>query len=324
MKILNITVKDEDGEVRLDRWVKRYYPQFTQGMIQKLCRTGQIRVDKKRIQASTHLNTGNVVRLPLVEKDVLSSKKNHDMDSHFSKKVKSWIIYEDSDLFVINKPSGIAVQGGSNVKYHIDGMLEALRENSNYRPCLVHRLDKDTSGILLIARHPAAAAKLTAAFRGRAVKKIYWAITTGRPVSSSGRVTLPLLKVERPGESYVVVSEENKNAQKAVTEYMVKDYAARKFAWVELYPLTGRMHQLRVHCSAMNCPILGDRKYNQVNGSLEGFPELLHLHARAIIIPHPQGGYLEVEVELSSHMKETFKRLGFDMPSGNCVKVNKR
>lgn len=326
MKIVNITVKEEDGDVRLDRWVKRYYPFMTQGVIQKLCRTGQIRVDKKRVQASTHLNIGNSVRLPIEEnpdQSERSNKKSFACDPKFLKDVKSWIIYEDQDLFVFNKPSGIAVQGGSNVKHHIDGMLDALKDKRDYRPALVHRLDKDTSGILLIARHPAAAAKLAAAFRSREAKKIYWAVTTGRPNPLNGRITLPLLKIQRSGESCIIVSEHDKNASKAVTEYSVKDSAARKLAWVELYPFTGRMHQLRVHCASINCPILGDKKYNQIHSSLEGFSDNLHLHARVLDIPHPKGGILHIEAELSPHMKETFQRLGFDLPSGNYVKLMK-
>lgn len=322
MQILYIPVKKEDGDVRLDRWIKRHYPYITQGMIQKLCRTGQVRVDKKRVQSSTHLSEGNIVRLPVEEKDKKPAVPTVKVDEKLLKEIRQWIIYEDDDLFVFNKPSGLAVQGGSTITHHLDGMLEALKGKSSYRPSLVHRLDKDTSGILLVARHPAAAAKLAAAFRGRDVKKVYWAITTRRPNPLSGRITLPLLKIERPGESYVIATEEkNKDAQKAITEYEVQDYAARKLAWVELYPLTGRMHQLRVHCAAMQCPILGDKKYNQEQFHLDGFSDQLHLHARALLIPHPQGGVLQIEAELSDHMKKTFRHLGFALPSGNKVSL---
>ncbi len=321
MKILNITVKAEDGDVRLDRWIKRYYPHITQGVIQKLCRTGQIRVDKKRVRASVHLIQGNTVRLPIDKNNEKRCRQIFEVDQSMLNEVKNWIIYEDKDLFVFNKPSGIAVQGGSTIKLHIDGILDVLKDKNGYRPTLVHRLDKDTSGILLIARHPASAAKLAAAFRSRDVKKTYWAITTGRPNPLSGCINLPLLKIERPNESYVVIAEKNKDAKKAVTKYEVKDYAARKLAWVELYPITGRMHQLRAHCAAINCPILGDKKYNQNITSLDGFSDLLHLHARFLSIPHPQRGILQIEADLPSHMKATFKSLGFDLTSKNLVNL---
>ncbi|MDI2090277.1 RluA family pseudouridine synthase [Commensalibacter oyaizuii] len=316
MKILNITVQKEDGDVRVDRWVKRQNPNITQGIVQKLCRTGQIRVNGKRVQTSTHLTSGDNVRLPMVEIDQQLAKQPKSIDPKLAKEIKDWIIYQDNDLFVLNKPSGIAVQGGSNVTKHIDGLLEALQGESKYRPSLVHRLDKDTSGLLLIARHPASAAKLAAAFRSRDMKKIYWAITTRRPSPLSGRIDLPLLKVEYQNGSHIEPADaKNKEAQRAVTEYEVKDFAARKLALVELYPLTGRMHQLRVHCAAMKAPILGDKKYNEEMPFMEGFSQKLHLHARQLDMPHPAGGRLIIEASLPTHMKETFEQLGFVIPS---------
>lgn len=327
MKILHIPVKKEDGDVRLDRLIRRYYPSMKQGMIQKLCRTGQIRVDGKRAQASIHLGEGNVIRVPVAtdkEYEMEADQHFSKMDPAFLKEMKQWIIYEDDALFVFNKPSGIAVQGGSKITRHIDGMLDALRGKNGYRPSLVHRLDKETSGILLVARHPDAAAKLAASFRARTAKKTYWAVTVHRPSLLQGRITFPLVKVERPGESHVIIAENmDGKAQKAVTEYEVREYVARKLAWVEFHPLTGRMHQLRVHSAAIGCPILGDRKYNQ-EPALDGFADQLHLHARSLTIPYPQGGTLEIDAELSSHMKETFRLLGFTLPSGNKVTLHKR
>lgn len=316
MKILHISIQQEDGDVRLDRWIKRQNPNITQGMIQKLCRTGQIRVDGKRAQASTHLKPDEIVRFPMVEVDLVKAKQPQQIDPKLAKQLKEWIIYQDDDLFVINKPSGIAVQGGSNVTNHIDGILEALQFDSKYRPSLVHRLDKDTSGLLLIARHPAAAAKLAAAFRSRDMKKTYWAITTRRPSPLSGRIDLPLLKVEYQNGSHIEAADaKNKEAQRAITEYEVKDFAARKLALVELYPLTGRMHQLRVHCAEMKAPILGDKKYNKEMPFMDGFSQRLHLHARQLDMPHPSGGRLLVEAPLPPHMKETFEHLGFSVPN---------
>lgn len=317
MKILTLRVENGDGEVRLDRWIKRQNAQFTQGIIQKLCRTGQIRVNGKRVQASVHLFPENIVRFPEIMNDPSSSlaHKTRVIPNILQNEIAQWILYEDEDVFVLNKPSGIAVQGGSNILHHVDGALEVLQGRSKFRPTLVHRLDKDTSGILLIAKHPAAASKLAASFRGRNVKKTYWAVTIRRPSPLSGRIVLPLVKKESQYGSFMQpTSQKDKDGLYAETEYQVKEFAARKFAWVELYPLTGRMHQLRVHCAEMNTPILGDKKYCKDVTVIDGFPDKLHLHARMIEIPHPSGGRLIAEAPLPRHMKDTFRCLGFTCP----------
>ncbi len=312
MKILHIAVKKEEGDVRLDRWLRRQYPEMSQGVIQKLCRTGQVRVDGKRVQAATHLHENQVVRVPVSDGEQKTAKSTKPIDEKWARQIKDWVIYSDKDLFVLNKPSGVAVQGGSKIGQHIDGLLEVLQGQSDYRPVLVHRLDRDTSGLLLIARHPSAAAKLAAAFRGRDIKKVYWAITIRRPSPLSGRIDLPLVKIGDANGSLMYPADiKDKEAQRAITEYEVKDYAARKLAWVELYPLTGRTHQLRVHCAAMKNPILGDAKYNEEMPFLDGFPKKLHLHARHLDIPHPSGGRLVIEADLPEHMKDTFEHLGF-------------
>lgn len=253
-------------------------------------------------------------------------------DPALRRELDDMVLYRDDQLIVLDKPHGLAVQGGPGIKRHLDGMLDGFREPQGDksgdklgpRPKLVHRLDRDTSGVLVLARTPGVAAKLAAAFRGRDVKKTYWAVVAGRPVPVEGRIDLPLLKYAGSkggggrGERSVPASRDDEDAQRAVTDYRTLDNAGQKLAWLELSPVTGRTHQLRVHCVALGAPIVGDRKYEEPdqNGArsaiIEGLPEKLHLHARALDLPHPAGGRLVVEAGLPVHMRETFKTLGFE------------
>jgi len=222
---------------------------------------------------------------------------------------------------VLNKPPGLPVQGGPGITRHLDGMLDALRFEATDRPRLVHRLDRDTSGVLLLARSAGTAAKLAASFRGRDVEKTYWAVVAGRPVPVEGRIDMPLIRIGGPrGERTMPAQRDDKEAARAVTDYLTLDHAARKLAWLELKPITGRTHQLRVHCVAIRAPILGDVKYaepdqnNAFSATVEGLSTDLHLHARALRLPHPAGGVLLVEADLPPHMAETFRTLGFHAP----------
>ncbi|MBV8911980.1 MAG: RluA family pseudouridine synthase, partial [Acetobacteraceae bacterium] len=208
--------------------------------------------------------------------------------------------------------------GGPGISRHLDGMLDALRLDSPHRPRLVHRLDRDTSGALVLARTPGVAAKLASAFRGRDVRKTYWAVVAGRPIPVEGRIDLPLLRYAGArGERSVPAARDDEEAQRAVTDYATLDHAGQKLAWLELNPITGRTHQLRVHCVALGAPIVGDLKYHEPdqNGArsaiVDGLSNKLHLHARALDLPHPAGGRLHVEAELPSHMRQSFKTLGF-------------
>ncbi len=311
---------DEEG-VRLDRWFRRHFPGVTQGSIQKWCRTGQIRVDGRRAEAATRLAPGQEVRVPPLP---VAPPPPHDpkpLDPKLAREMEDLILYRDDQLLVLNKPAGLPVQGGPGITRHLDAMLDALRFGSPDRPRLVHRLDRDTSGVLVLARTPGVAAKLAAAFRTRDVEKLYWAVVAGRPVPTEGRVNLPLRREGGPrGERTRPADRDDEDAAHAITDFRTLDNAGQRLAWLELKPLTGRTHQLRVHCVALRAPIVGDLKYhepdqnNAFTAEIYGLPEQLHLHARALDLPHPAGGRLRVEAPLPPHMRESFRVLGFHAP----------
>jgi 23S rRNA pseudouridine955/2504/2580 synthase len=316
------TVSDDEADIRLDRWFRRHFPGVPQSAIQKLCRTGQVRVDGRRAEAATRLASGQAVRVPPLPA-APSVKPVAQPNPAATRDIEAMILYQDDHLIVLNKPYGLAVQGGPGIARHVDGMLEGLRAEGGDRPRLVHRLDRDTTGLLLIARTPGSAAKLAASFRGRDMDKTYWAVVAGRPVPVEGEIDLPLKRIggahgggER-GERTAPAERDDEDAARAITEYRTLDHAARKLAWLELKPHTGRTHQLRVHCVAIRAPILGDVKYarpdqnNAFAATVSGLSEKMHLHARSLIFPHPAGGTMRVEAELPAHMAETFHTLGF-------------
>ncbi|GAC1341493.1 MAG: RluA family pseudouridine synthase [Acetobacteraceae bacterium] len=312
------SVTEDEADVRLDRWFRRHFPNVTQGAIQKLLRTGQIRVDGKRADAALRLAPGQAVRVPPLP-EAPPPIARPALDPALTRELRGMVLYQDDQVMVLDKPHGLAVQGGPGITRHLDGMLDGLRLDSPHRPRLVHRLDRDTSGVLVLARTPGVAAKLAAAFRGRDVKKTYWAIVAGRPVPVEGRIDLPLLRYSGArGERSVPAARADEEAQRAVTDYVTLDHAGQRLAWLELSPITGRTHQLRVHCVALGTPIVGDLKYHEPdqNGAgsaeVEGLSAKLHLHARALDLPHPAGGRLVVEADLPPHMRETFKTIGFE------------
>lgn len=320
MTVTTRTVSDDEAELRLDRWFRRHFPGLTQGAIQKLCRTGQVRVDGKRAETSARLEPGQLIRVPPLPSATTPKKAEPaPFNPAIQRELEAMILYQDEQVIVLNKPHGLAVQGGPGISRHLDGLLDGLRMGSPHRPRLVHRLDRDTSGCLVLARTPGTAAKLAAGFRGRDVTKTYWAVVAGRPVPVEGRIDLPLLRYTGPrGERSVPATRDDDEAQRAVTDFRTLDHAGQKLAWLELSPITGRTHQLRVHCVAIGAPIVGDDKYHEPdqNGTgtaiVEGLPDKLHLHARALDLPHPAGGRLIVEAPLPPHMSETFKTLGFE------------
>ncbi len=316
MPVTTQTITEDEADIRLDRWFKRHFPVLTQGMIQKLCRTGQIRVDGKRVEASARLAPGQSVRIPPVPQGE-APKPAPVLDPGTLREIEGMIIYMDEWLIAVNKPSGLPVQGGPGIVRHLDGMMEGFRQGSLDKPRLVHRIDMETSGILLLARSPGVAAKMAASFRGRDVQKTYWAVVAGRPPRDEGRIDIPLVKFGglRGGERVAVAEKGEEGAAFAITDFAVRDAAARKMSWLELSPVTGRTHQLRVHCAAMGTPILGDRMYGGEAARIDGFAEMLHLHARRLVVPHPQGGVVELEAHLPAHMRETFGRLGFVAPA---------
>lgn len=306
-------VSAEDAGLRLDRWFRRHFPQLLHGRLQKLLRTGQVRVDGKRIKSGFRLAAGQCIRVPPLGADEREAGRNKEMPVRAAdaEALRSMILYRDDHVIVLNKPPGLAVQGGTKTAHHLDGMLDALRFGSDERPRLVHRLDKDTSGILLLARNAAAAAKLTAAFRAKTARKLYWAAVVGVPHPPEGCINLPLAKLSgAKGERMMTGSSEGKAAE---TLYRVVEHTGKKAAWLVLTPLTGRTHQLRAHCAALGTPILGDGKYGGAAAFLAGaeVSGKPHLHARAIRIPHPNGGILEVTAPLPVHMAETWRYLGW-------------
>lgn len=317
--VQTVEVTREDDGVRLDRWFKKHYPGLTFGRLQKLLRTGQVRVDgKKAKEPKLRLEEGQSVRVPPLEKEKgaqTQQPSKQRVTREEAEAIRSWVLHEDDHIIILNKPAGLAVQGGSGTTKHIDGMLNALKGDRMDKPRLVHRLDKDTSGILVLARSQKAAQALTAAFRTKNVRKAYWGIVVGVPERSEGRIDLPLGKRHaKSGERMVVDEFEGK---RAITQFKTIDQAGRRAVWLEMEPVTGRTHQLRVHMQAIGTPILGDGKYGGGEAFLPGaeVPKQLHLHARAIRFVHPAGGQFELIAPMPDHMKETWAYLGFDEAS---------
>jgi len=307
-----VTVRSGDGTARLDRWFKRHYPGLSHGRLEKLLRTGQIRVDGKRARAGDPVMPGQAIRVPpLPEAPAPPASVKPQARPQDVALLRDAVLYRDDWAVVVNKPAGLAVQGGTNTDRHVDALLDGFRFDSTERPRLVHRLDKDTSGVLLIARHAAAAAFFTRAFRDRATRKVYWAIVVGVPQLHRGRIDLALSKSGGAGRERVEADEDGKHA---VTYYAVVDHAGRRASWLALLPVTGRTHQLRAHCAALDTPILGDGKYGGSGAQLPGgaASHQLHLHARSLEIPHPQGGTLSVTAPLPPHMRRMWEFFGFD------------
>jgi len=305
-----VTIADAEAALRLDRWFKRHYPALGHARLERLLRTGQIRVDGKRARSGDRLSAGQQIRLPpLIE--LPPPAPALPVAPADAARLHRQILHQDAALIVLNKPPGLAVQGGTGAERHLDGLLDALRFGSDERPRLVHRLDRDTSGVLVIARTAAAAAFLTRAFRDRATRKIYWALVAGRPKPAQGRVDLALVKGTGAGGERVRPDAED--GKRAVSHYRVVESAAERASWLALMPVTGRTHQLRAHCAAIGTPILGDFKYGGALALLAGLPTTrqLHLHARALALPHPMGGILRVAASLPPHMQESWDFFGF-------------
>ncbi|MBA4014290.1 MAG: RluA family pseudouridine synthase [Phenylobacterium sp.] len=310
-EVRNIAVDPGEDGVRLDRWFRRRWPHVSQIQIQKLARSGQIRVDGARAKPDQRLAAGEMIRVPPLP-DAPKAGDKPGLDPRDIAYAKSLVIYEDEEVLVINKPSGLAVQGGTKTTKHVDRLLSAWGEGLE-RPRLVHRLDRDTSGVLVLGKTPGAAAKLSGAFARRRAEKTYWALVIGNPKPSEGVMELHLVK-KGVGDREMVVPADPKdpNADPAETEFVTVSRAAHRVAWMALRPHTGRTHQLRAHMLAMGHPILGDPKYKtdasaELSGSLK-----LQLHARRLTLPHPSRGTLILEAPISKELKEGFNRFGFD------------
>ncbi len=314
-------VASDEGGVRVDRWFKRHYPGLGHGALEKLLRTGQVRVDGGRVKASDRLAVGAAIRVPPMPKDAETipvRKTDAPLNSQEKIAAEDLVIYMDSEIIVLNKPPGLASQGGPGITRSVDHLLGGLTFGKKQRPRLVHRLDKDTSGVLVIARTVPAAAALAESFRERDTKKVYWALTVGVPKPHQGIIKAALAKVAHgPGrtDERMVVREkgEDDDAKRAVTRYRVVDHAAQKAAWLALMPVTGRTHQLRVHTASLGTPIAGDFKYGEEAARLSGsMSQKMHLHARYLRIRKPSGGYLEITAPLPAHMRKTWELFGWE------------
>jgi len=317
MSVQTVKVTPDEAGMRVDRFFEARFPGLSFSHIQRIIRKGEVRVNGKRTQPKARLEAGQAVRIPPLK---LAPPKPRD-DAPAAQKdrafLKSITLHEDADVLVLNKPMGLAVQGGSGTTRHIDGMLEALRQpgRDGQRPRLVHRLDKDTAGCLLVAKTRFAAAALSKSFRSRAARKIYWALVAGVPKPKQGRISTFLAKQEREEDSFMrIAGHGEEGASHAVTYYAVVETAARRLAWLSLKPVTGRTHQLRAHMNHIKHPIIGDPKYfAKENWELPGgIQDRLHLLARRIAIAHPRGGTIDVTAPLPAHMQQSFNLIGFD------------
>lgn len=335
------TVSAEEAGMRLDRWFRRRHPDLTLSHLNKMVRTGQVRVDGARAKTSTRVEPGQQVRVPPLRLDAATapSVKRASASEEDRQALRSMILFEDRDLMVLNKPFGLAVQGGSGMSRHIDGMLQALTDPQGNRPLLVHRLDRDTSGVLLVAKNRKIAADLGEVFRSRQAKKIYWALVEGVPRPAQGRISLYLAKGDAMGgvrgsgperadrastERMRVAKHGEENAQHSVTLFATVDRVMPRLAWLSMKPITGRTHQLRAHAEAIGHPIVGDPKYGSAadpkaqrpdpaRAMPSGVEDKLHLLARRLILPHPRGGLVDVTAPLPPHMQNSWDLFGFDV-----------
>ncbi len=316
--VRQFTVEPDDDGVRLDRWFKRHLPAIGFATISRWARTGQIRVDGKRADPADRVTTGQVVRVPPGgdAPAIKGQRERKPLTPEQREMALDMVIRTTPSAFVLNKPPGLATQGGSGTFEHVDGLLDALAQESDPRPRLVHRLDKDTSGVLLIARTPGSAAQFSKHFSGRSARKIYWALVIGVPTIEDGLIELPLGKQPGSGGEKMMV-DESEHGQSARTRYRVIDHAGNRASWVELQPLTGRTHQLRVHMAAIGHPIVGDGKYGGPDAFLSGtISRKMHLHARRLVIPAPGGDTIDVTADPPDHFAASMVSLGFDEADG--------
>ncbi|MCB1310689.1 MAG: RluA family pseudouridine synthase [Sedimentitalea sp.] len=331
-RVQTITVEEGDGDQRLDRWLRRIFPHVSQGRIEKMCRKGELRVDGGRAKASTRLAPGQQVRIPpLPETDTRPAPPPARISEADARMIRDCVIYRDDHILALNKPPGLPVQGGSGQSRHVDALGEALRFGLDENPRLVHRLDKDTSGVLLLARNRAAAAGLTAAFRHRETRKIYWALVAGVPTPYLGEIKTGLVKAPghgRGGEGEKMTAlhpseiDATPGAKRAHTLYATLYRVAGRAAWVAMEPVTGRTHQLRAHMAAIGHPIVGDGKYGgsgqenlgegwgaQLGGIIN---KKLHLHARSLTVEHPATRRaMTFTAPLPAHMTESWETFGW-------------
>jgi 23S rRNA pseudouridine955/2504/2580 synthase len=313
---------DDDG-IRLDRWFARHVPGFTFAAVARAARTGAIRLDGARTEPSARVRAGQSVRVPPLPAGAAPDRPARPpVSPEDAALVQGLVMHRDADALVLNKPPGLATQGGRGTTRHIDGMLDALAFDAPARPKLVHRLDRDTSGALLLARSARAAAHFAKAFAGREARKVYWAVVVGGPKADRGVVDAPLGKQPGTGGERMHV-DDSASGLPARTRFRVIDRAGNRAAFVEFQPLTGRTHQIRVHAAWLGCPIVGDGKYGGAEAFLTGaVSRKLHLHARRLVIPAPGGGMLDVTADLPEHLAATLATLGFDPAMGDALPID--
>ena len=316
IKVQTVVVTADENNMRVDRFLEARFPGLSFSHIQRIVRKGELRVNGKRADSKDRLEEGQNVRIPPLKLDApkvagsLSEAATKTLQA-----LKDMILYEDADVMVLNKPAGLAVQGGSGTTRHVDQMLEVMRDAKGQKPRLVHRLDKETAGCLLVAKTRFAATALTGSFRHRSARKIYWALVAGVPKPKQGRISTYLAKDESEDDSIMrIAAHGDEGASHAVTYYAVVETSAQKLAWVSLKPVTGRTHQLRAHMAHIGHAIVGDPKYfNKENWQLPGgLQNRLHLLARRVVIPHPRGGFIDATAPLPPHMLQSWNLLALE------------
>ena len=324
-QVRQFTVDAEDDGIRLDRWFKRHLPDASFNTVSRWARTGQLRVDGKRATPGDRIEAGQQIRVPPADAATTATqskarpkRERQQLTEDQEAFADSLVIYRDKSALVLNKPPGLATQGGTKTTEHVDGLLDALWFDGEQRPKLVHRLDKDTSGVLLVARSARAAAAFSKSFSSRTARKVYWAIIVGVPSIEDGFIELPIAK--QPGTGGEKMQVDEKEGAPARTRYRVIDRAGNNAAWVELQPFTGRTHQLRVHMAAIGHPIVGDGKYGGRDAFLTGtISRKMHLHARRLRVDSPEGGRVDVTADLPAHFTDTLANLGFSIEDGDAL-----
>ena len=314
------TVSEDDDGIRLDRWFKRNMPEVSFNLVSRWARTGQLRLDGKRATPGDRLEAGQSLRLPpaeaVPEQAERPKREREPLSEDEAAFVRELVIHRDAHALVLNKPPGLATQGGTRTHQHLDRLLDGLADQAGNRPKLVHRLDKDTSGVLLVARSARAASHFSKAFSGRTARKVYWALVVGVPSAEEGMIDLPLAK--QPGTGGEKMHVDRESGLPAKTRWRLIDRAGNRAAWLELQPLTGRTHQLRAHMAAIGHPIVGDAKYGGAEAFLTGgISRKLHLHARRLRIEGPDGKPIDHQAELPEHFAESLATLGFDRLAGD-------
>ena len=323
--VRTFTVSEDDDGIRLDRWFKRHLPDVSFNVVSRWARTGQLRLAGKRAVPGDRVETGQEIRVPPLEsapaRTPRQQRSREPLTADEEQFVRDMVIFEDRGAFVLNKPPGLATQGGTKTHQHLDRLLDGLAGDAG-RPKLVHRLDKDTSGALLVARNARSAGHFAKAFSGRTARKVYWAIVVGVPDEEQGVIDAPLAK--QPGTGGEKMHVDRDNGLPAKTRWRIIDRAGNRAAWVELQPLTGRTHQLRAHVAAIGHPIVGDAKYGGPDAFLTGgISRKLHLHARRIRIDAPDGEKIDVTAKLPPHFAESLATLGFDATAGDALPLER-